>query len=243
VPDPTFGTVQLFPDPSNLATYTFTGLTDPGSNNLLVLFLLNSKGSSPPDTPSSVAGWGLTFSAWGGAGDVVSFSSGAASKKLSVWRARGTTTAGDLTVAFGGVTQLACDYIMVPVTANFNTGGTNGSGAAAGSVSISISIGTDEGGIACFGSDATIAGGIDPDASWTEVADQTSTNPGRRQEVQTTINNVSTASATAAAGTPAMGGIAVEILPAAADTGIGWLPLLPTTALRREGMVPSGILR
>src|SRR5262245_36043267 len=143
---------------------------------------MTSKGSTP-DTPTSVAGWGLTFTAWGGSNDEVIFSSGATSKKMNVYRARGSATSGNLTVDYSGATQLACDFIMIPVTGGFDTSGSNGSGAAgqsqkgtgSGSTTISVTMTSGNAAAASFGSDATLAGGINPDGSWTEVIDQTST--------------------------------------------------------------------
>lgn len=214
----TFGTVQSAVDAANLSTYTYTGLTDPGSNTLLVLFIYSSKGSLP-DAVTSASGWGLTFTLWGGADDTLTFSSGASSKRITVMRARGATTAADLVIAFGGIVQLACDFIMVPVTDGFDTSGTNGSGAAgqslsgigAGVVTIPVTMTAGDAAVACYGVDVTLAGGINPDAGWTEFIDLTSTNPGRRFEGQGVTTPVTVASATASTGTPSMGGIFVEL--------------------------------
>ena len=203
---------------TNLSSYTTASIT-PTANNLVLVWVTNSKASTP-DTPTlTYNGTGLTFVqvatvTWGTIATPL--------KRTTLFRAMGASpTAGTITIGFGGVTQTGCLW-SVHQFGSVDISGTNGSGAVVQSVtnrvdspSTALSIT-----LAALGdaSNATAGGfsnainsatSISAGDGYTALTGQTHNSPATslraewRADGSTTVNVTSTSSAIA--------GIAVEI--------------------------------
>jgi len=110
------------------SSYTTASVT-PSSNNLVLAWVTNSKGSTP-DTPT-LSGNGLT---WVQVATVTWGTSGTPTKRTTLFRAMGSApTSGAVTIAFGGVNQTGCLWSIQQFD-GVVTSGTNGSGAVVQSV-------------------------------------------------------------------------------------------------------------
>lgn len=210
-------------DTSNLSSYA-TGAYAPTGNSLVIAAVLNSKGSLP-DTPT-FSGNGLT---WAQIATVAFNTIAAARTRVTLFRAMGASpSSGAGTADFGGVSQTGC-AISVFEFGGVDTSGTNGSGAVAQSAtnngdavsSLTVTLaafGSGNGAAAAFGTSNNLA--TNPDTGWTEIHDLTYATPGRSLETQWRADNDTSAVGTPSAGTPDMGGIAIEIKAATAGGGI-----------------------
>lgn len=114
-------------DSSALSTYATSSVT-PTSNRLLLLWVSNTKASTP-NTPT-VTGNSLT---WVEVATVTFASISAPEKRLTLFRAMGTATSGTISIDFGGASQTGCAWTLIEYT-NADRSGTNGSGAIVQSV-------------------------------------------------------------------------------------------------------------
>lgn len=211
-------------DTNNVSSYA-TGSYTPTANSLVVAWVLSSKGSVP-DLPT-FSGNGLT---WVQVATVTFNTIAAARSRLTLFRAMGASpSAGAGTADFGGASQTGC-AISVFELAGVDTGGTNGSAAvvqsatnngdAVGSLTVTLAAfgSSNNGAAAGFATSNNLA--TNPDTGWTEIHDLTYATPGRSLETQWRADNDTSAVGTPSAGTPDMGGIAIEIKAATAGGGI-----------------------
>jgi predicted HicB family RNase H-like nuclease len=107
---------------SNVATYNGSGAITPGANALILVTVTNTKASAP-DTPSSVVGYGITFTQ---IDEQTQHTVASPIQKVSVWRGvSASPTSAQLTVTFPASQTSCC--IVVDEFSGVRTGGTNGS--------------------------------------------------------------------------------------------------------------------
>lgn len=196
-------------DTSSYATASIT----PTANRLVLVLVTNfrSLGASTP----TLTGNGLTWV------QVATVAYAAGGDRATVFRAMGAApTTGAITIAFGGVTQLACAWSVIEF-GGVDTGGTNGSAAVVQSATNSVAAGTSLGvTLAAFGSanNGAYAGfgtsqstsAITPDGGWTEVHDQGLSGDQGRIETQWRVDPDTSAAASWGLSADA-GGVALEI--------------------------------
>lgn len=106
---------------SNVDATSYTTASITATSNRLVLLWVYSIAASAPNQPT-VSGGGLT---WVNAGSALD-SDGL--RRITMFRAMGTPSAGALTISFSAQTQTGCTWSIAEYD-NISTGGTNGSSA------------------------------------------------------------------------------------------------------------------
>lgn len=210
-------------DATDANSYSTASIT-PGSNRLVLVFVVNRKGADNAETPT-LSGNSLTYVQVA----TVTFNTLAAQRgRITLFRAMGASpTTGSITIDFGGVTQTSCVWSVFECD-GVDTSGTHGSGAvlqsatnaadtaAALTVTLGLALGTGSASVGGFGAASTTV--IDHEAGWTEIHDTSVTPAAIGVETQYNLTFDQTSTGTMNSGTANMGGIAVEIAAAAAAT-------------------------
>lgn len=184
-------TSPIFTDGSDTdaTSYTTASIT-PVANRLYLLAVLNSRSGAAATVPTAT-GAGLTWVQV----DTQEFASGSPhQRRITVFRAMGSGSAGALTVDFGGVTQSGFQAQVAEFT-GVDTSGTNGSGAIVQAVKDLSTSGTSiSKAMAAFGASGNrgyAAVGHDknesktPRASWTELRDPAGSYGSPTQNLET----------------------------------------------------------
>lgn len=210
-------------DTSNISTYTTASQT-PTTGRLVLATVVNSKGTTP-DTPT-LTGNGLT---WVQVATVTFGTIATPVKRVTLFRAMGTASAGTVAIDFGGVNQTGCAWAFAEF-AGTDTSGTNGSGAIVQSVTNNVdSAASLTVTLAAFGSvnNATFGGFGNSDSAdmtigtgFTAIGATGFATPNARVFQEWKTANDTSVDANAAAGTPNFGGIAIEIKAASSSTPI-----------------------
>lgn len=206
------------------ATSFQTANITPTANRLVLVAVLSSIASTPPNAPT-LTGNGLTYVK---ITEVTFHTIASPWSRLSLWRAMGASpTTGRITIDFGAQTQGCCVW-SVSEYDGINTGGTNGSGAivqsqiaqadaSAGPLAVTLSAfgHADNATFAAFGSG--LNGSFSPNGGLTEIHDTATSSPATTLETCWSASNDTSPDATPNT-TGDLAGIAIEIKSATATS-------------------------
>lgn len=208
-------------DTVDAASFTTASVT-PASNKLVLVAVVNSKGSAP--TTPTISGNGITYTQ---VNTVAFYTIATPQRRLTLFQGlNASPSAGAITIDFAGATQTNCIWAVIEI-GNVNTttpvvqSAVNSVDDSASALVVTLAAFADvaNGAVGVFSWKQTAAGAgsMTPGGGFTELTDATSQTPLVGLETEYIVTNDTTVDATPAASS-AMGGIACEVAAAAAAT-------------------------